>query len=350
MELYRTDRFVVRHFRTEDVTAYVDYRSDETTAEFQSWTIPYPAEKAKLSIADFIMREKPTDGEWFSFAIADPTTDILIGDVAVNLEWNGRAAMIGYNVAANYRRHRIAFDATTWVIQHLFNDLGVQRIHASLHPENFASMTLLEQLGFIYEGTARQSFWVGDMCTDDPQYGLLRSDWDAWNSRPRHHPEIVELVEITPANREVFRLVTHRSQERFVAPMGKSASDALIPDVDDGGGVLVPWFRAIMADGVLVGFVMLAAPTATNPHPFLWRFLIDRMHQRRGIGTVVLDILVAQYRTEGHDRLLVSWVPGIGSPEAMYLNYGFVPTGEMEGDEVVAALALNVDRDCATKQ
>jgi RimJ/RimL family protein N-acetyltransferase len=343
VEFHREDRFVIRHVRTEDVDAFVENRNDPTTAEFQSWTLPYPVDKGEKLISELVSLGRPTDGEWFSFAIADPITDRLIGDVAIHLESGGRAAMLGYNVSSAYRRQGIAFSATTWVVEYLFNDLEVKRIHASLHPENFASMTLLEKLGFVYEGTARQAYWVGDTCTDDPKFGLLRSDWTAWKRRPRQRPNNVELALITPANRNVFGLVTHHSQERFVAPMGKSASDALIADVDDNGGTIVPWFRAVVADDEVVGFVMVAEPTATNPHPFLWRLLVDRMHQRRGIGRAVLDGLVDRYRSAGYDRLLVSWVPGIGSPEPMYLAYGFVPTGEMEDDEIVASYDLSGD-------
>jgi Acetyltransferase (GNAT) family len=102
----------------------------------------------------------------------------------------------------------------------------------------------------------------------------------------------------------------------------------------------VPWYRAIEADGGLVGFVMLAEPTATLEHPYLWRLMIDRRHQRRRIGERTLDLVVAQARAWGGTRLEVSWMPGFGSPAPFYLARGFVPTGAMEGDEVVAELSL----------
>ncbi len=310
-------------------------------AEFQNWTVPYPVERAQQYVDSFVALDGPTNDKWFNYAIADPETDALIGDVGVQLEWDGRAALLGYNMSADYRRRGIARDAARWVIGHLIDELGVQRVHASLHPDNVPSMMVLEHLGFVYEGTARQAFWVGDTCTDDPQYGLLLNDWKTWNDRPRHAPDVVELVEVTPQIApQVFALETHFSQRRFVSPMGKSAFDALVPDVDDDGGVILPWFRAVVADGVIVGFVMVAAATPTLPNPFLWRLLIDRVHQRRGIGTKVLKLLAAQYKADGHEKFLVSWKPGIGSPEPLYLGFGFVLTGEEEDGEVVGSLDL----------
>ena len=64
----------------------------------------------------------------------------------------------------------------------------------------------------------------------------------------------------------------------------------MFPESIDGAPV-VPWMRAIEADGELVGFVMLAITTEAHPEPYLWRFLIDRMHQRRGIGSAALDLV-----------------------------------------------------------
>jgi RimJ/RimL family protein N-acetyltransferase len=340
-ELHRTERFVLRRFKVDDIAAFAQYRNDPSTAEYQTWPLPYTLERAAENINGTISRQGPENEQWFAYAIADPVTDRLIGDIAVRLECDGRSAMLGYNLAPEFRRQRITIDAAHWVIGHLFTDYNVTRVHASLHPDNIASMMLLEQLGFIYEGTLRQSFWVEDTCTDDPQFGLLASDWQQWNSRNRKKPAKVELVAVSATNRRaVYNLATHYSQQRFVAPMGVSAMDALVPGPDDHGGTLVPWFRAVVADDEIVGFVMVADATATNPHPFLWRLLIDRMHQRRGIGTKVLDRLVEHFRANANTRLLVSWAPGPGSPEPLYLGYGFVPTDEVDGDELVGSLAL----------
>ncbi len=89
-----------------------------------------------------------------------------------------------------------------------------------------------------------------------------------------------------------------------------------------------------------VGFVMIAEATETSPEPFLWRLLVDRFHQGRGVGSRVIELLAERAREAGCGRLLVSWVPGRGGPERFYLNLGFVPTGEMDEDEVIAALQL----------
>ena len=72
---------------------------------------------------------------------------------------------------------------------------------------------------------------------------------------------------------------------------------------------------------------MLAERTAAHREAFLWRLLIDRRHQRRGIGDRVLALLADRLRAEGHDTLLVSWTPVAFVPYAFYVSHGFVPTG-----------------------
>src|SRR5688572_19801931 len=147
------------------------------------------------------------------------------------------------------------------------------------------------------------------------------------------HPGDVALVEVTVENeRVVARLKTHKSQENFVAPMEWSFADALFPEVVDGAPV-VPWMRAVTADDEIVGFVMLALRTEHHPEPYLWRLLIDRRHQRRGIGGRVLDLIGDVCRKMGDQTLITSWTEGKGSPRPFYLAHGFVPTGrEIDGE------------------
>jgi GNAT superfamily N-acetyltransferase len=150
----------------------------------------------------------------------------------------------------------------------------------------------------------------------------------------------VRLVEITPENvGAVFRLATHRTQERFVATMPWSFTDALIPEVIDGAPV-VPWYRAVEADDELVAFVMCAEVTDVHREPYLWRLLVDRRHQRRGIGGRIISLVIDHARDQGATTLLTSWSEGPGGPEPFYRRLGFEPTGEIEDDEIVARLQL----------
>ncbi len=282
----------------------------------------------------------PADGEWWMLAVANPNTDEVLGDLALYLSNDGRSAEIGYTFGSNHWGSGYAVEAVEALVAQLFEVFGVTRVSAMLHPDNRPSAMVLERNGFLFEGRTRLSYWTGDENTDDLIYGLTREDWEAWRDRKSAAPDEVGLVEVTNANfAAVYALQTHHSQRSFVAPMPKSLSQALVAPTDPENPA-IPWYRAIEADGVAVGFVMVAMPTPKDPEPFLWRLLVDRLHQRRGIASIALDLVEAEMRVFGHPILLTSWVPGRGSPEAFYLGRGFEPTGEVDHGEIVGRKVL----------
>jgi RimJ/RimL family protein N-acetyltransferase len=337
----RTERLLLRTPTASDAAHLADRRSDPEVARYQTWIPPCPLDRAEAMITDAIAMNGPVDGEWWTLTIADLADTTVFGDLVVQLSWEGRTAEIGFTLARDAWGHGYAVEAAGAMVEYLFESLGVTRVAGSLHPDNTASAQVLERVGMLFEGQTRSSFWVGDENSDDWLYGMTRADWESWRGRPRHRPDMVELVEITPDRlSEVLGLTTHRSQQRFVAPVAKSLADALIPPEYEGV-VVLPWYRAVVADGDLVGFVMLARSQPGHPDPYLWRLLVDRIHQRRGIGTRVIDLVVEQCRAWGDSALEVSWVPGKGSPAPMYLARGFAPTGNVHDGEIEARLELS---------
>jgi RimJ/RimL family protein N-acetyltransferase len=339
-EPLRTERLLLRPMRTDDAASIAARRSDPDVARYQNWATPYPLERAQELVADIVAMDGPTNGEWWMLTIADLDDTTVLGDLVVHLSDDGHTAEIGYTLARDAWGHGYAVEAAEALVGHLFDTVGVSRVEGKLHPDNAASAMVLERIGLIFEGHTKLSFWLDGEGSDDWIYGVVRDDWEGWRHRPRQTPTTVRFVEITADNVvEVQRLVTHRTQQRFVSPVRESFADAMFPEVVDGGP-LEPWMRAIEADGTLVGFVMVALTTEVHPEPYLWRLLVDRIHQRRGIGRAALDLLVEQCRAWGDLSLLTSWTPGKGSPEPLYLRYGFVPTGEIVDGETEGRLTL----------
>jgi GNAT superfamily N-acetyltransferase len=151
----------------------------------------------------------------------------------------------------------------------------------------------------------------------------------------------VHLVPLTVDNAwDYYALRTHHSQERFVAPMAGSFADALFPEIVNGAPA-VPRLMGLEADGEPAAFVMIAEVTPAHPEPFLWRLLVDKRHQRRGIGRRALDLLCDVLRAEGRTTLLTSWGEGPGTPLTFYRSYGFVETGgTVDEHEIEARLTL----------
>ena len=145
---------------------------------------------------------------------------------------------------------------------------------------------------------------------------------------------VVELREVTRATvRAICRLEVAPNQTDFVAPNAVSFAEALFEPK--------AWYRAIYADDGPVGFAMLSLDTAT-PEYYLWRLMIGAAFQGRGYGRAAMGLIVTEVRSLPLAReLLVSWVPGEGSPEGFYLSLGFEPTGAVHEGEVVGRLRLD---------
>lgn len=335
-----TERLLLRPMVPSDAEAVSTYRSDPAVVEYQDWKLPYPVERAADSISRYTEVGGVVAGKGYNVGVERRDTGELIGDVYIGRHETFPTAEVGYTFASAHQGHGYATEALDAVIAHLFDDVGLVRLEASLDPRNIASEMLLERVGFVHEGTRTESFFNDPEWSDDGLYGMRRVDWEAWRGRNRSRPASVELVEVNRDNfGAVTSLTTHHSQRRFVGPVLNSMADALVPPIENGVPV-TPWFRAIEADGVVAGFVMLACRTPDFPVTVLWRLIIDRMHQRRGIGTMVLDELCTTLRAQGESALQVSYVPGRGSPAPLYLGYGFVPTGVVDDGEIVAELRL----------
>jgi len=333
----RTERLVLRALRASDAPVIHGYRNDPEAARYQDWTLPYARATADQLVTEQSGVVGPVTGDWVQIGVEQ--AGALVGDLAVGLDRSGISATIGYTLRPDVWGRGYGTEAVGGLVDALF-ETGLQRVTATIDPLNLRSARLLERLGFDYEGRAIGAAFVRGAWLDDDRYATTATARRDWRARPRGAPASVRLVEVTDDNRtQVAALVTHHTQERFVATMAQSFADAADPEVH-GGSPVVPWMRAIEADGQVVGFLMTAEPRWPGEPPYLWRLLIDRGHQGRGIGTRALGLLVERLRAEGHERLLVNWVRDQGGPEPFYLALGFRLTGRIEDGEHEGELIL----------
>jgi GNAT superfamily N-acetyltransferase len=150
----------------------------------------------------------------------------------------------------------------------------------------------------------------------------------------------IELREVTDDVREALRSIRlGPGQDRFVSSIEESLAEAeMYPQAN-------PWCRAVYAEGVAVGFVMICWDVVPDPPElrgpwFLWKLLIDEQHQGRGFGREVVLAIADLVRQNGGDALLTSFVDEPGGPRRFYEDLGFVPTGDVDHGEIVVRLPL----------
>lgn len=116
-------------------------------------------------------------------------------------------------------------------------------------------------------------------------------------------------------------------QRRFVSPV----SDYLALCERPGS----PWKPfAVLCKGEVVGFVMHGVDPADDS-AWIGGLVVDRAHQRCGIGRAVVDLLVGRASDRGRPSAL-SYDASNTAAKALYDHAGFVETGETEDDEIVA--------------
>ncbi|AXH97284.1 GNAT family N-acetyltransferase [Ornithinimicrobium avium] len=335
----RTERLLVRMLREEDVDVLTAYRNDPEVARLQDWDLPWPRERAERLVAAHADRRDVVPGTGTQLAL--DLDGELVGDLYVGLDEHCGVAELGFTLAAAHQGCGYGVEAVCAVVDDLVDRLGVHRLVAELSPDNLASARLLERVGMTFEHLAEKSFWWRGAWDDNLWYSMTADGRRAWRDRPRTPPQDVRLVELTHENAATYgRLRTHRTQERFVATMADSYTDALFPE-PEGGHPVLPVLRGIEADGEPAGFLMYAdGINEGTPEPYLWRFLVDRRHQGRGIGRRALQRWAADLRAAGHTVAVTSWVQDPGGPEPFYLQLGFVLTGERDEGEAVARLEL----------
>ena len=144
---------------------------------------------------------------------------------------------------------------------------------------------------------------------------------------------VVSLREVTAKTvRTIIKLEVNEEQKHFVAANAVSIAEAYFEPK--------AWFRAIYADEIPVGFLMLY-DDPDEPHYFLWRYMIDTRYQKLGFGKRAMDLLLDHVRSRpGAHEMTLSCHPGEEGPEPFYRHYGFTRTGNWIGDEAEMRIDL----------
>lgn len=97
---------------------------------------------------------------------------------AVNLfDIDRVSGTLSYWLFEQQRGNGYATEAVSLVLDYAFEELGLHRVEADVFSENDPSQDLLERLGFVHEGTARECRLAGGEYGDVHQYAVLETEW-----------------------------------------------------------------------------------------------------------------------------------------------------------------------------
>jgi diamine N-acetyltransferase len=153
-----------------------------------------------------------------------------------------------------------------------------------------------------------------------------------------------EIRPVTKENwKELIRLKVREDQTGFVATNLYSIAEAQFGFDDDDGSHWDTSAHGIYDNnGKPVGFLMYGY---NFPGPrlqsFIFRLMVDEKNQGMGYGRFGMNWMLEQFKKDDRvKRVGISYEPENEVGRKLYASLGFVETGEMLGDEVLAVLQL----------
>ncbi len=147
---------------------------------------------------------------------------------------------------------------------------------------------------------------------------------------------------------DIIGLKVEEHQKSFVAGNDISIIEAYTTVT--GNGYAFPFG---IYDGELpVGFLMIGygtddywedAPGIAEGNYNLWRLMIDKKYQHKGYGKGAVGLALDFIRTFPCGKAEYCWLsyePDNAAAKKLYASFGFVETGDMDANELIAVLKL----------
>ena len=147
---------------------------------------------------------------------------------------------------------------------------------------------------------------------------------------------------------DILSLKVAESQKEYVASNDTSIIEAYTTIT--GNGYAFPF--GIYDEDTPVGFLMIGfdvddywtdAPAIAKGNYNLWRLMIDKRYQQKGYGRKAIELALEFTKAFPCGRAQYCWLsyePENKVAKALYESFGFVETGDMDGEELIAVLKL----------
>lgn len=147
---------------------------------------------------------------------------------------------------------------------------------------------------------------------------------------------------------DILKLRVSDNQKNFVASNDISIIEAYT--MISGNSYAFPF--ALYNAGLPVGFLMIGfgvndcwddAPKIAQGNYNLWRLMIDRNYQGKGFGRKAIQLALNFIKTfpcGAAEYCWLSYEPENDVARQLYSSFGFVETGDKDGEEIIAVLKL----------
>jgi len=172
-----TARLRLREVTRADAPALLAIHGDADAMRWFGTEPPTALAQAEQVVESFAgLRRMPNPGtRWGLERKSDGRFVGTCGLFKWNRQW--RTCTTGYELAREAWGQGLMREALAAAFAWGFEHMALERVEAQVHPDNLASLKLLQGLGFVTEGLAREGgYWLGQR-HDMVQLGLLRREF-----------------------------------------------------------------------------------------------------------------------------------------------------------------------------
>ncbi len=175
------DAVRLRDFRPEDLDDLLAVTGDDRVTTWMSFD-SHTREDAQRMLTGCMASAAVEPRTVYGLAITRSDDDRVIGFARL-AESGVQAAKLGYMIAADHWGNGYATDAARTVLRFAFGPLALHRVTAAIGPENSASITVVKNLGFSYEGHLRDHVFTNGGWRDSVLFSLLSTETAALTPR-----------------------------------------------------------------------------------------------------------------------------------------------------------------------
>jgi ribosomal-protein-alanine N-acetyltransferase len=152
--MLETPRLLFRPFKESDTEAVHGWFSDPEVFRFYTYGPYLSLEKTAERISQYMAHLKK-----YGFAkniVIEKSTGLLIGDAGLSFAEDIGEVDVGYKFARSHWGKGYATEAAQAWVRYGFDQLGLERIVAIVHPQNVRSKRVVEKLQFSFSRYKRE--------------------------------------------------------------------------------------------------------------------------------------------------------------------------------------------------
>ncbi len=180
MYFLESKRIGLRQLKEADIDGgYKDWLNDSVVCRYNSHH-KYPVEEDGLR--EYV-KALQGDTSLIVMAVVDKVSKRHIGNISLQeIDLLNREAEIAFLFGEKeYWNKGYATEAAKMMINHAFNELGLNRIYFGTADSNIGMQRVGEKLKFCKSGVRREALFKNGIYHDIYDYDLLRKEWNADN-------------------------------------------------------------------------------------------------------------------------------------------------------------------------